>query len=107
MTAANVNTTSTRHSEENKFISFHYCYSGTGAILAADNDDLVAALENAIGMQNMYNQNVKLTTSIVNISPTDSLQAQEAVCSLASQGVAAIIGPNHIESSGKMGLQLI
>lgn len=49
----------------------------------------------------MYNQNVKLSTAIVNISPTDSLQAQEAVCSLAEQGVAGIIGPNNIESSGK------
>lgn len=53
----------------------------------------------------MYNQNMKLSTSIKNISPTDSLQAQEAVCALASEGVAAIIGPNYIESSGEMCFQ--
>lgn len=85
----------------------NYYFSNIGAIFANDNDDLAAALENAVGMQNMYNQNMRLSTSIVNILPTDSLQAQEAVCTLVSQGVSAIIGPNHVESSGQMGFQLI
>lgn len=50
----------------------------------------------------MYNQNMKLSTVIKNISPGDSLEAQEAACALAAEGVVAIVGPNYIESSGTL-----
>lgn len=72
----------------------------SGAIFDENSNDLPAAFEKAIEIQNSLTENVKLTSKIVHISSSDSQQIEDAACSLLNEGVLAIIGPSDPPAAG-------
>lgn len=76
------------------------CKHFSGAIFDKKSDDLVAAFEKAIDLQNVMNIHVQFNKTIIRISSEDTLEAEQAACDLLSEGVIAIIGPDESIASG-------